>query len=392
MDFALSRAQLTLIEEAGALARESMAPRAATYDQAGAYPKESWDDLWRRGFLAAAVPAKYGGMGLDMPSYVMVLEQLAQGCTNTTMTLHMHSVVQMYIDQLATHAQKTRFYREVVEDGKLFGSWGSEPDRRGGASVGGTLIAPLDGGYVIDGQKHFCTMAGAAHRYMVHCAMQGIAGPRNLQLALVPHDHPGLKITGEWDTLGMRATVSPSVTLADCEVSSADLLGTPGESLNSGVGLAFGLGYGAIYVGAAQRALEFTIEFCKTHRFEPDPFPRAHDPVVQHRVAEMTMALEGARLVLYQSAWRWRDADAVQRAALAARAKYLATEAALMVTSKAVQIVGGRSAHRRYPLERLFRDVRTATLMPPNADRSMELIGKAMLDVTDEALLARHAG
>ena len=392
MDFALSRAQLTLIEEAASLARESMAPRAATYDKAGAYPKESWDDLWRHGFLAAAVPGKYGGMGLDMPSYVMVLEQLAQGCTNTTMTLHMHSVVQMYIDQLATHAQKTRFYREVVEDGKLFGSWGSEPDRRGGASVGGTIIAPLDGGYVIDGQKHFCTMAGAAHRYMVHCAMKGIAGPRNVQLALVPHDHPGLKITGEWDTLGMRATVSPSVTLADCEVSSADLLGTPDESLNSGVGLAFGLGYGAIYVGTAQRALEFTIEFCKTHRFEPEPFSRAHDPVVQNRVAEMTMALEGARLVLYQSAWRWRDADAVQRAALAARAKYLATEAALMVTSKAVQIVGGRSAHRRYPLERLFRDVRTATLMPPNADRSMELIGKAMLDVTDEALLARHAG
>jgi alkylation response protein AidB-like acyl-CoA dehydrogenase len=392
MDFALSEAQRTLIDRAATVARESMAPRAAMYDQAGAYPRESWDDLWRHGFLAAAVPAKYGGMGLDMPSYVIVLEQLAQGCTNTTMTLHMHSVVQMYLDQLATPTQKARFYPEVVEGGKLFGSWGSEPDRRGGASVGGTMIAPLNGGYVIDGEKHFCTMAGAAHRYMVHCAMRGIAGPKNLQLALVPHDHPGLKITGDWDTLGMRATVSPSVTLAACDVAPDDVLGTPGESLKSGVGLAFGLGYGAIYIGAAQRALEFTVDFCKTHRFEPDPAPRAHDPVVQHRVAEMTMALEGARLVLYQSAWRWKDADAVQRAVLAARAKYVATDAALMVTSTAVQIVGGRSAHRRYPLERLFRDVRTATLMPPNVDRSMELIGKAMLDITDEALLARHAG
>ena len=104
------------------------------------------------------------------------------------------------------------------------------------------------------------------------------------------------------------------------------------------------------------------------------------------------MALEGARLVLYQSAWRWKQAGVVQRAVLAARAKYAATEAALMITSRAVQIVGGRSAHRRYPLERLLRDVRTATLMPPNVDRSMELIGKAMLDIADEALLARHAG
>ena len=63
-----------------------------------------------------------------------------------------------------------------------------------------------------------------------------------------------------------------------------------------------------------------------------------------------------------------------------------------MVTSKAVQVVGGRSVHRRYPLERLFRDVRTATLMPPNADRSMELIGKSVLDIRDDVLLARHAG
>lgn len=82
----------------------------------------------------------------------------------------------------------------------------------------------------------------------------------------------------------------------------------------------------------------------------------------------------------------------MQRAVLAARAKYLATEAVLLVTSKAVQTVGGRSAHRQYPLERLFRDVRTSTLMPPNVDRSIELIGKAMLGIRDDVLLARHAG
>lgn len=235
-------------------------------------------------------------------------------------------------------------------------------------------------------------MAGAAHRYMVHCAMQGIESPQNLQLALVPHDHPGLRITGEWNTLGMRGTVSPSVTLTSCHVPPDVLLGTPGESLKSGVGLAFGLGYAAIYVGAGQAALDFTIDFCKTHRFEPDLEPRSHHLLVQRHVAEMTMALEGARLVLYQSASRWAGATAVQRAVLAARAKYLATQAAVMVTTRAVQVVGGRGVHRCYPLERLFRDVRTATMMPPNEDRAVEIIGKAMLDVRDDTLLARHAG
>jgi alkylation response protein AidB-like acyl-CoA dehydrogenase len=392
MDFAFTSAQREILERAATLARESMAPRAAGYDQARTYPQESWRDLWRHGFLAAVVPKTHGGKGLDMLTYVAVLEQLAQGCVNATMTLHMHSVVQMYIDVLATPSQKARFFPEVVEQGKLFGSWGSEPDRRGGANVGGTVIAPVEGGYVIDGEKHFCTMAGAAHRYMVHCAMQGLESPQNLQLALVQHDHPGLRITGEWDTLGMRATVSPSVALTACDVPPDALLGAPGESLKSGVGLAFGLGYAAIYVGAAQQALDFTIDFCKTHRFEPDPEPRAHNLLVQRHVAEMAMALEAARLVVYQSASRWGEADAAQRAIFAARAKYVATDAAVMVTSRAVQVVGGRSAHRRYPLERLFRDVRTATLMPPNVDRAMELVGKAMLDIKDDLLLARHAG
>ena len=392
MDFTITRGQQEVIDQAARIARECLAPRAEAYDKTRSYPQESWHDLWQQGLLAAAVPKAYGGLGLDMLTYVMMLEQLTHGCTNTTMTLHMHSVVQLYIDALATSAQKARFFPEVVEQGKLFGSWGSEPERRGGASVGGTVISPGGDGYVIHGQKHFCTMAGAAHRYMVHCAMQGIEAPDNLQLALVPHDTPGLQITGEWDTLGMRATVSPSVTLENCPVSEDALLGKPGEALRVGVGLAFGLGYAAIYIGAAQCALNFTIDYCKTHHFDPDPEPLSQSVVVQRHSAEMTMALEGARLVLYQSASRWHDTDAVGRAVLAAQAKYLASEAALMVTSRAVQTVGGRSAHRHYPLERLFRDVRTSTLMPPNVDRSLELIGKATFDLTDDFLLARYAG
>lgn len=104
------------------------------------------------------------------------------------------------------------------------------------------------------------------------------------------------------------------------------------------------------------------------------------------------MAIEGARLVLYRAASRWAEADAVQRAVLAAQAKSMGTEAGLMVTSKAVQVVGGRSVYRRYPLERLFRDVPTATLMPPSADRSLEIVGRATLDVADDLLFSRHAG
>ena len=370
------------------MARECLEPRAAQYDESGSHPWETWHDLWKHGLLAIAVPLEFGGRGLDMLTYILVIEKLAQGCTSTAMTLHMHSVVQRYIDALATEQQKAKFYPDVVESGRLFGSWGSEPEGRGGTEVKETVIAPTDGGYVINGRKHFCTMAGAAHRYMVHCTMKGYQESESYTLALVPHDTPGLTINSGWDTLGMRGTVSPGVSFEGCFVTEDAVLGEPGQGRKCGVGQGFGLGYAAVYLGAAQRALEFTTEYCKTHQFAPDPLPLSHSVLVQRNVADMKMALEGARLVLYQSASGWEEADRIKRWVLAARAKYLATESALMVTSKVLQTVGGRGVHKHYPLERLFRDVRTSTLMPPNADRSMELIGKAELDVEDRLLNA----
>ena len=391
MDFALTKTQQQIVDKARWVASECLEPRAAQYDESASHPWASWKDLWKHGLLAIAVPQDHGGEGLDMLTYVMVIESLATGCTSSSMTLHMHSVVQHFIGALATPEQKARFYPDVVEKGKLFGSWGSEPQTRAGlGSIRETVVSPVDGGFAINGNKHFCTMAGAAHRYLVHCTMLGYSGQDGFQLALVPSDAPGIQIAGGWNTLGMRATVSPSVTFEECVVGEECLLGEPGDALGIGVGEGFGLGYAAVYLGAATRALDFTTEFCKTHQFAPDPATLSHNLVVQRSVAEMTIALESARLVLYQSASRWEEADAKTRLVLAARAKYLATEAALMVTSSCLKTVGGRSAHRRMPLERLFRDVRTSTLMPPNADRSMELVGKAELGVEEDAVRARQ--
>ncbi len=379
---AISEADRRVVEEARRVAEERLWPRAARYDESASHPLESWADLWERGLLAAAVPKAHGGLGLDMPAYVMVIERLAYGCPSSAMTLHMHSVVQRFIDALATREQKERFYPEVVEHGKLFASWGSEPGRRGGSHAPRrAVVAPVDGGYAINGVKHFCTMAGAARRCMVHCAMDGYDGIEGYQLVLAPSNAAGITVSGGWNTLGMRATVSPTVTFEDCIVGVEALLGEPGDAMRVGVTEGFGLGYAAVYLGAAQRALDYTVEFCKTNRVSPDPDLLSRNLVVQRSVAEMSMALQGARLALYESADRWQAADPSSRRVLAARAKYMASHASQSATSQCVQTIGGRSARKDMPLERLYRDVRTATLMPPNVDASLEIVGRAELDV-----------
>ena len=263
----------------------------------------------------------------------------------------------------------------------MFGSWASET----AVSLTRALmvevkIEPVNGGYVINGTKHFCTMAGVASYYMVWCALNGSEDmSTGLVLALVPADNPGIRVISDWNTLGMRGTVSPSVEFKDCFVGQDQLLGQPGDPMKIGVLEGFGMGYAAIYLGAATAALEFTTEYCKTRVFIPDPLPIAHDPTIQRHIAEMSIQLEAARLVLYQSASQWAEADVPARGLLASKAKYLCTEAALLATTKAIQVVGGRSAHKALPLERVYRDVRTSTLMPPNVDTMLVNIGKAQL-------------
>ena len=382
MDLGLTKNQLELVNTAERVAQECLAPRAHEVDAAAVNPKESWRDVWKNDLLTLGVPEQYGGLGLDMLTYVMVIEKLAAGCTNTGMTVHMHSTVMRFIEALATGEQKAAYYPEVVEEGKLFGSWGSEPETRGGTAMRFTTITPEGEGYVIDGIKHFCTMSGGAHRYMIHCNAQNTTDALgSQQLALLPHDTAGLSQLDEWDTLGMRGTVSPSMKLDHCLVSKEAVLGEPGQSAKTGVTQGFSLGFAAVYVGAAQAALDSTKEFCLNQTFAPDPGRVADGLVVQRTIAEMSMAMSSARQALYDAASRWVGKKPNERAVLAARAKYLATVASLEVTSKAIQIAGGRSAHKRMPLERIFRDIRTSTLMPPNLDRCLELIGRAEFEL-----------
>src|SRR5207237_10906022 len=112
---------------------------------------------------------------------------------------------------------------------------------------------------------------------------------------------------------------------------------------------------------------------------KPESIAVAQDPTVQRHIGGLAVRLDAARLVLEDSAARWESAEIAERGNLANKAKFLATETSLEVTSKVIQVVGGRGAYKDYPAERAFRDVRTATLMPPTVDRMLEPIGKSAL-------------
>jgi alkylation response protein AidB-like acyl-CoA dehydrogenase len=375
---ALDAERQRVVERVAGLTRDKIAPRAARYDREAVNPVENWRDLWEAGYLAATIPTAYGGLGVDMPTYVEILRVIAQGCPSTAMTLHMHATVMRFIDALASDAQKRRYFAEVTAHGRLFGSWGSEPALSlSRVMLTETTIRHLDDGYVIDGAKHFCTMANGAGYYMVWCALDGLSEMmKALFLVLVPSDTPGIATDGRWDTLGMRATYSPSVTFTGCRVPRDAVIGQPGDALRIGVVESFALGYAAVYLAIAESALAFAVDYAKKRVFKPDPLPIAHEPTMQRHVGDMATHLDAVALVLGSAAAAWEAATPAERGVLAARAKYLATEVGLDVTSKVIQIVGGRGAYRDHPVERAFRDLRTCTLMVPSPDRMLETLGK----------------
>ena len=389
----MSAAAPSIVATAARLARERLAPRAARYDLDAANPVESWRDLHAEGLVAAAVPAAHGGLGLDMPTYVEVIRALAQGCGSTAMTLHMHSTVMRFIAALGTEAQQRRHFAEVVERGAMFGSWGSEPAvSLSRTFLMETAIRPSGDGFVVDGVKHFCTMALGASVYMVWCALDGEADMgKALCLALVPAGAPGIATDGKWDTLGMRGTYSPSVTFTGVQIPGDAVLGRPGGALQVGVVESFPLGYAAVYLGLAEAALDFALDYAKKRVVKPENIAVAQDPTVQRHFGALAVHLDAARLLLREGAAGWAAADVVERANLANRAKFMATEVSLEVTSRVIQVVGGRGAYREFPLERAFRDVRTSTLMPPTMDRMAEAIGKSALGLT-EAMFRLNAG
>ena len=376
-------AQHAILDRVARLTHEAIAPRAAEYDAAGANPIDSWRMLARDGVLASCIPTEHGGLGLDMPTYIGVIRTIAQGCANTAMTVHMHSTVMRFIDALGTPAQKRRYFDGVVRHGQLFGSWGSEPAVSLSRSFLMETVVRQDGdAYVVDGVKHFCTMALGASHYMVWCALEGGSDmSKALLQVLVPADTPGIVTDGKWNTLGMRATFSPSVSFLGVRVPKDTALGDPGAALRVGVVESFALGYAAVYVGIAEGALAFAIDYAKQRIVKPENIPVSHDPAVQRHVGELAAHLDAARLVLADTAERWEGADVQERGVLGNKAKYLATEVGLAVTSKVIQVVGGRGAYKDFPAERAFRDLRTSTLMPPTVDRMLEGIGKNALGI-----------
>ena len=397
--FSLDEKQKELIALAESLG-PAFAGRAEKYDREASFPFENYADLRKAGLLGLCVPEKFGGKGADLRAYALVSATLGKYCGATALTFNMHACstlwpglladdLDMTAEQKAEHERyRAVHFNRVIKEGAIY----AQPFSEGSAAAAGkapfgTLAAKVAGGWRINGRKIFASLSGAAHYYGVLCTEDkpGSSMRDTLYIA-VPANAPGFTITGDWDPLGMRGTVSRTLVFKDVFV--------PDDAQMMPRGLYFQAAgrwphmfttLSPTYMGIAIAAYEFTVKYLRGELPDMPPVKRRMYPTKQIAVAEMWVKLEQTRALFLRMLEDAR-VDPPKDARLRAYAtQYTVMENANALCALAIRTCGGQSMLKSLPLERLYRDSRCGALMLPwTAELCLDRIGREALYETGE--------
>jgi alkylation response protein AidB-like acyl-CoA dehydrogenase len=375
-----------LVELAGSLA-DRFAERAGEYDREGTFPFENYEEMREAGYLGLTVPEELGGRGASLHELILAQERLAMGDGSTALAVNMHVSP---IGQLASLWRSSGDERlaDVLRraaDGRLvYASMSAEP----GDPIlmtSSTVAERVDGGYRVTGKKIFGTESAVCTEFSTRARYDDPErGPQVLFFRL-PRDAEGMRMKETWDTMGMRATRSDDFELENVFVPDEAVFHSypvghfDATMLKTVWGWAMPT-FGAVYLGIGAGALEFA-------RKQVQARGRQDDPQVQGLFAEMEVLLETARAVLYRHAQEMDSGalstelpvqDGMARAVLT---KYVTTNNAVAIVDRALHVVGGAGYYRRFPLERMYRDVRAGPIMPYSNLEAHDLFGRTSLGV-----------
>jgi alkylation response protein AidB-like acyl-CoA dehydrogenase len=384
MEQCLTPRQREIVELAGRLADE-FAERAPDHDRDGSFPFENYERLREEGYLGLTVPEELGGMGAGLYDLILAQERLAAGDGSTALAVNMHVSP---IGQLASlwRASGDERLADVLRraaDGRLvYASMSAEPgDPLLMSST--TTARPVDGGYRVTGKKIFGTESAVCTEFSTRALVEDPEGGPTVIFFRLPRDVEGMTVRDTWDVLGMRATQSNDFELEDVFVPEEDVFHRypanhfDGTMLKTVWGWAMPT-FGAVYLGIGAGAMAFAREFALKTR-------KSDNPQVQHLFAEMEVLLETARAVLYRHALEMEsgalyvDLPVQEGMAKAVLTKYVATNSGCGIVDRALHVVGGAGYFRRFPLERMYRDVRAGPIMPYTNLEAHDLFGRTSL-------------
>lgn len=396
-DMPFTPLQREWLARAHALGRDKFAARAAQWDREASFPFANYDDLREQGFLKLCVPTEFGGAGADFPTYMMVAAEIGRFCGATALTWNMHICSTMWTgvladgipmseEQRAEHAARRKLhFARIVNEGKLY----AQPFSEGTAAAAGrapfgTTARKVEGGWLINGRKIWASLSGAADYYGVLCTEdKGDQHPdaRDTLYISVPATAEGFSISGEWDPLGMRGTVSRNLTFKDVFVSDDEQLMPRGiyfKGAQTWPAMFFTLS--PTYLGVANAAYDFTVQYLRGEVPGEPPIKRRQFPTKQITVAQMRLQLESMKSLFTRAIFEAKPNPSKDEKLRLYAAHHAVMEGANDLARLAIRTCGGQSMLKHLPLERLYRDSRCGALMLPwTAELILDRMGRETL-------------
>ncbi|PGM72109.1 acyl-CoA dehydrogenase [Bacillus cereus] len=357
MHFKLSEEHEMIRKMVRDFAKNEVAPTAAERDEEERFDRELFDQMAELGLTGIPWPEEYGGIGSDYLAYVIAIEELSRVCASTGVTLSAHtSLAGWPIFKFGTEEQKQKFLRPMAE-GKKIGAYGLTEPGSGSDAGGMKTIAKRDGDhYILNGSKIFITNGGIADIYVVFALTDPESKQRGTSAFIVESDTPGFSVGKKESKLGIRSSPTTEIMFEDCCIPVENLLGEEGQGFKVAMQTLDGgrNGIAAQAVGIAQGALDASVEYARErHQFGK---PIAAQQGIGFKLADMATDVEAARLLTYQAAWL--ESEGLPYGKESAMSKVFAGDAAMKVTTEAVQVFGGYGYTKDYPVERYMRDAK----------------------------------
>ncbi len=359
VDFTLTDEQKALREMAHDFAEKEIRPVAWEYDRDGTWPQDVIDKAWELGLMNFHAPEAYGGPGLSNLEGTILEEELSWGCSGIQTTLGANGLAAAPVLLAGSEEVQRKYIGMLTEAPKLASFCLTEPDA--GSDVSGMRTRAVKKGdrYVLSGSKCFITNGAHADWYTVYAKTDPEAGHRGISAFVVDRDDT-VVIDKKEDKMGQRASNTATVTFNETEVPAANLLGAEGKGFKLAM-MALDRtrpGVAAMAVGIARAAFEFACEYSKQRvQFG---VPIAMHQAVQFMIADMATDIEASRLLTWQSAVLLDQG--ARNTVQSSHAKRFAADAAMRITTDAVQVYGGYGFIRDYPVEKLMRDAKIMQL------------------------------
>ena len=327
MDFHLTREQELVRQMMHDFTENEVKPIAAETDKTSTYPRENIEKLFDLGVMGMVVPEEFGGAGADDLSSAIAIEELSKQCASTGDILATHNGLCCGpIIANGTPAQKEKYLRMLTE------------------------------GHVLNGSKIFITNGYVADVFVVFAMTDKSKGTRGISAFIVESSFPGFSVGKHEEKLGLHGSPTAEIVFTDCIVPKENLLGAEGKGFKIAMQTLDGgrIGIAAQALGIAEGAMEESINFAKTREQFGRPIAKFQN--TQFLFADMHVAIEAARLLTYKAAVA--KSEGGRFTVDAATAKLFASEAAMKITTKAVQVHGGYGYTKDYPVERMMRDAK----------------------------------